>query len=509
MPDPATTDSLLTSLRAVFSGRLLSTPADMRPWLHDYRQRWTGPALAVVQPDSTTDVAAVVCWCRNHDAVIVPQGGNTGLTGAAVPLPPSSRHAPRPVILLSLTRMNRIRDLDIHANILEAEAGCTLQHVQEVATGVNRLFPLSLAAEGSCTIGGNLSTNAGGVQVLRYGNMRDLCLGLEVVTADGRIWNGLNRLRKNNTGYDLRDLFIGAEGTLGIITAATLKLHPLPAGQAVALIQITSPAQALSLLSLAQEQIAYELSAFELISDAAMQLVLQHIPDTRLPFSPPAHAPWYILLESSSLRNEQAARQALEDLLTKALESRLVTNAVISQSATQFAHIWQLRENISSAQSRQGKNVKHDISVPISSISNFLQQAEYRLKQRYPQAQLIVFGHMGDGNLHFNVAPHGQFAQQYDDMFFHDEKQINRLVHDLVAEYGGAISAEHGIGVLRQEELLRYKQPIELDMMHAIKHSLDPDNRMNPGKLLPEKYCPPASRDGATQMIPSGQPPGH
>ncbi len=501
---------------------MVSAPAEMVPWLRDYRQRWGGPALAVVQPDSTADVAAVVRWCVDHDAVIVPQGGNTGLTGASVPLadprpaprpearptspgkvlsdapdPSQARTTggadaqPRPVILLSLSRMQRVRSVDALASTMVVEAGCTLQAAQEAAAAHDRLFPLSLASEGSCTIGGNLATNAGGVQVLRYGNMRELCLGLEVVMADGQIWNGLNRLRKNNTGYDLRDLFIGAEGTLGIITAAVLKLYPQPAGQVAALVRLESPEQALALLAQAQGRLAAELTAFELISDAAMQLVLKNIPGSRLPFeASPADAPlpWYVLLEVSSLHSEQAAQEGLEAVLSEALADGLVQDAVISQSLAQFEQLWALRENISAAQSHEGKNIKHDISVPISRIGEFIDMASRQLRQAYPDAQLIVFGHLGDGNLHFNVAPHARFAQHYDEAFARDEARVNRLVHDLVAAYEGAISAEHGIGVLRQTELVRYKQPLELQMMRAIKQALDPLDRMNPGKLLPTPY---------------------
>ena len=515
---PPSSHALLASLRAVFSGRMVSDPAEMVPWLRDYRQRWGGPALAVVQPDSTADVAAVVRWCVEHDAVIVPQGGNTGLTGASVPLAdprttprPEARPAstdkapsdapdpsqaqaagntgtrPRPVILLSLSRMQQIRSVDALASTMVVEAGCTLQAAQEAAAAHGRLFPLSLASEGSCTIGGNLATNAGGVQVLRYGNMRELCLGLEVVTADGQVWHGLNRLRKNNTGYDLRDLFIGAEGTLGIITAAVLKLYPQPAGQVAALVQLESPEQALALLAQAQGRLAAELTAFELISDAAMQLVLKNIPGSRLPFeASPADAPlpWYVLLEVSSLHSEQAAQEGLEAVLSEALADGRVQDAVISQSLAQFEQLWALRENISAAQSHEGKNIKHDISVPISRIGEFIEAASRQIRQAYPDARLIVFGHLGDGNLHFNVAPHARFAQHYDEAFARDEAQV----HDLVAAYEGAISAEHGIGVLRQAELVRYKQPLELQMMRAIKQALDPQDRMNPGKLLPTPY---------------------
>ena len=560
---PSSSHALLASLRAAFSGRMVSDPAGMAPWLRDYRQRWGGPALAVVQPDSTADVAAVVRWCVEHDAVIVPQGGNTGLTGASVPLgvppsrlpsgapPASADKAPsddldpsqarttggadarlRPVILLSLSRMQQVRSVDALASTMVVEAGCTLQAAQEAATAHGRLFPLSLASEGSCTIGGNLATNAGGVQVLRYGNMRELCLGLEVVTASGEVWHGLNRLRKNNTGYDLRDLFIGAEGTLGIITAAVLKLFPQPAGRVVALAQVDAPEQALTLLVQAQNRLAAELTAFELMSADALGLVHRHFPELPVPFTATAGAtpagqdtgvgqdpgagqdtdarqnagarhdadtghdraraarpsvtrPWYVLLEASSLHSEAAAREGLETVLAAAMEAGTVRDAVLSGSLAQFAALWALRENISAAQSREGRNIKHDISVPIGRIAEFMVAAEAQLRAAYPAVRLTVFGHLGDGNLHFNVSPRAQFARQYDEAFAADEARVNHIVHDVVAAHEGAISAEHGIGVLRLAELARYKQPLELQMMRAIKAALDPDNRMNPGKLLP------------------------
>ncbi|MDO4682722.1 MAG: FAD-binding oxidoreductase [Lautropia sp.] len=469
--------SLCASLASTFSGRLLSTPDGMVPFLLDYRRRWQGRALAVAMPDTAGDVAAVVRWCAGHGHAIVPQGGNTGLTGASVPT------EDRPTVLLSLKRMSRIRSIDPIGNTIVAEAGCTLQQVQEAAAAAGRLFPLSLASEGSCTIGGNLATNAGGVQVLAYGNMRELCLGLEAVTADGRLWDGLHALRKNNTGYDLRDLLIGSEGTLGVITAAVLKLFPRPVARVAAFVGLDSPAAALALLAHAQSALAGSLTAFELISEVAMGLVLKHVPGTRLPLEAPCR--WYVLLEASSLVSEADAHDRLEAMLGAAIRQELIEDAAISTSLEQFRQFWTLRERISSAQSAEGRNIKHDISVPIARIADFIEAVGHRIRSVFPEARPVVFGHLGDGNLHFNVWPTAQAGRAFDAQFEVDEARMNELVHDTVVAHGGAISAEHGIGVLRRTELGRYKSEVELKMMQAIKAALDPDGRMNPGKLLP------------------------
>lgn len=468
---------LRASLRAAFGGRMLVEPADTAPFLEDYRRRWGGEALAVVQPDSTADVAAVVRWCRAHGHAVVPQGGNTGLTGAGVP-----GQSSRPTVLLSLSRLRQVRQVDPIDNTMVVEAGCTLLVARQAAEAQGRLFPLSLASEGSCTVGGNLATNAGGVQVLCYGNMRELCLGLEVVTASGEIWDGLTALRKNNTGYDLRDLFIGSEGTLGVITAAVLKLFPRPAGQAVAMAGLDSPEQALALLAHARGRLAGELTAFELISSAAMALVLRHVAGSRLPLA--GQHDWYVLLETASLHSEMAARAGLEAMLAEALEQSLLTDVVVATSITQARQFWALRENISVAQTAEGRNIKHDISVPVSRIGAFIRHASAAIHAAHPQARPIIFGHLGDGNLHFNVVPGACHASAYDADFVQMEARINRITHDAVAAHRGAISAEHGIGVLRRDELPRYKQPVELRMMQAIKAALDPDGLMNPGKLL-------------------------
>ncbi len=473
----AGTAAPIDTLRAAFSGRLLTSPDEMAPFLLDYRKRWRGDALAVAQPDSAQDVAGVVRWCREHRVSVVPQGGNTGLTGGSVP------QARGRSLVLSLARMSRIRAIDPVDNTMTVEAGCVLQQVQEAAADAGRLFPLSLAAQGTCTIGGNLSTNAGGVQVIRYGNARELCLGLEVVTASGEIWDGLKGLRKDNTGYDLRDLFIGAEGTLGVITAAVLKLHPLPVARVAAFVGVESPRIALRLLELAQNRLGSALTAFELISADALALVLKHFPDSRLPVNEPS--PWYVLLELSDLDSEAHANETMESMLTAAFEAGFAADAAVSASIDQFRRFWALRENISEAQSAEGKNIKHDISVPISRIADFIESTDAAIQAAHPAARMIVFGHLGDGNLHYNVSPRRDVASVDDETFAALEGPINRIAHDAVVRFGGSISAEHGLGILRRDEAARYKQPVEVAMMRAVKRALDPEGLMNPGKLLP------------------------
>jgi FAD/FMN-containing dehydrogenase len=464
----------LETLRSTFRGRLLTDPQDTAPFLTDWRRKWTGRALAVAQPDTGPDVAAVLAWCCAHAVPVVPQGGNTGLSGGATP--DTSGHA----LVLSLARLNRIRSVDLVGNTLVAEAGVTLQQVQDVAREAGRLFPLSLAAQGSCTIGGNLATNAGGVQVLRYGNARELCLGLEVATAQGELWGGLRGLRKDNTGYDLRDLFIGSEGTLGVITAATLKLFPLPAAQMVAFVAVPTPAAALALLQLAQTRLGPSLTAFELMSELCIALVEKHVPAARRPLEP--GSPWYVLLEVSDSQDEAHASAAIEGLLEAALDQALATDAALSASGAQFRALWALREDISESQGAEGKTIKHDIALPIARIAEFIDTVGPAVVKAFPQVRLVVFGHLGDGNLHFNVSP---AEGPGDDAFAALEGPINRLVHDAVAAADGSISAEHGLGVLRRDESARYKPAVELKMMRAIKAALDPLNLMNPHKVLP------------------------
>jgi FAD/FMN-containing dehydrogenase len=464
----------LSDLRAAFAGRLLDDADAMAPFLTDWRRKWSGRALAVAQPDTAADVAQVLRWCKAQGVAVVPQGGNTGLSGGATP----EVHGRS--LVLSTARLHRIRTLDPVGQTVTAEAGVTLQQLQDAARDAGRLFPLSLAAQGTCTIGGNLASNAGGVQVLRYGNVRELCLGLEVVTADGDLWNGLRPLRKDNTGYALRELFIGSEGTLGVITAAVLKLFPLPAAQVVAFVAVPSPADALALLSLAQGRLAADLTAFELISQTCLQLVERHVHAARRPLD--GDSPWYVLLEVSSARDEHAATQAVEALLEAALESGHVTDAALSASMAQFRSLWQLREDISESQGAEGPTIKHDIALPIARIPAFIEATDAAIERHFPGLRMVVFGHLGDGNLHYNVSPaaHGMPREAFVGL----EAALNRLVHDAVDAAGGSISAEHGLGVLRRDESARYKPAVELRLMHAIKQALDPLNLMNPGKLL-------------------------
>jgi FAD/FMN-containing dehydrogenase len=452
--------------------QVLTSAADMSAYLADWRGRYRGAATCVVRPASTAAVAAVVRACAEAAMPIVPQGGNTGLCGAATPA--GDGHA----VVVSLTRLNRVRQIDTANNTMTVEAGCVLATLQAAAAQAGRLFPLSLAAEGSCQIGGNLSTNAGGVQVLRYGNARDLTLGLEVVLASGEIWDGLRGLRKDNTGYDLKHLFIGAEGTLGIITAAVLKLFPLPRANATAWLAIASPAAAVRLLADLQARFASTLTACELVSDVALGLVRQHIPG---PHPALSASPWHLLIELSAGGDEGELREALGALLAEALASGTISDAVLAQSGEQARRLWAMRENIGEAQRIDGLSIKHDVSVPISRIPEFVERADQALTEAFPGLRIVAFGHIGDGNLHYNQS---QAAAGLNAAFLAAQPTVNRIVHDLVDELGGSISAEHGIGQLKRDELLRYKSPVEIEMMRAIKRVLDPQGLMNPGKVL-------------------------
>ena len=467
---------LLQALRAAIGETQVLSEGDLSAWELDWRKRYRGRALAVVRPGSTAEVAAVLRACAVHGAGVVPQGGNTGLVGASVP------DASGTQVLLSLARLNRIREIDGANLTLTAEAGCVLQTVQEAAAAQGLLFPLSLAAEGSCTIGGNLATNAGGTQVLRFGNARDLCLGLEVVTPDGQIWHGLSGLRKDNTGYALRDLYIGSEGTLGVITAATLKLWPRPAAVTTALASCASLADAVALLELARARLGAGLTGFEVMGEFALALVGKHFPQLRRPLAPNAAAPWTVLLEQSDNEGEAHARGLFESLLETAIERALVADAAVAESVAQSRAMWHLREAIPLAQAEEGPNVKHDIALPVSRIPAFVAATDAALLRAFPGIQLVDFGHLGDGNLHYNVqAPQGVAAS---DFLRENEAAVNEIVYDAVLAHGGSISAEHGIGALKREELVRRKQPLALDLMRAIKTALDPDGRMNPGRVL-------------------------
>jgi len=465
--------TLLARLAAVVGpGHVLTASADIEPYLIDWRGRYRGATPAVVKPGSTDEVAEVVRACAELRVPIVPQGGNTGMCGGATP------HADGREIVLALSRMNRVRGVDTANATITAEAGVTLHAVQQAATDAGLYFPLSLASEGSCTIGGNLSTNAGGTAVLRFGNTRDLALGLEVVMADGQVWNGLRGLRKDNTGYDLKQLFIGAEGTLGIVTAAVLKLFPAPTARVTGLAGVTDVAQAVALLGMMKHTLGDRLTGFELISDFALALSRKHHPD--LPDPLPGQ-PWCVLLQADATGEASTLHAQVEDALAQAVERGAARDAVVAQSQDQADRLWALRENISEAQRREGPNVKHDISLPVSAISDFLARSEAALTRALPGVRFVVFGHLGDGNLHYNLsAPLGVEAYS----FMNNAPAANRIVHDLVAAAGGSISAEHGIGQLKRDELARYKSALELDLMRRVKAALDPAGLLNPGKVL-------------------------
>jgi len=456
----------------VGEANVLSAADDVAPYLTDWRGRYHGATLAVVKPATTGEVAAVVALCAQLGVAIVPQGGNTGMCGGATP------HADGSEIVLSLARMNRIRMLDAANATLTAEAGVPLAAAQKAAADAGLMFPLSLASEGSCTIGGNLSTNAGGTAVLRFGNARDLTLGIEVVLADGRVWNGLRGLRKDNTGYDLKQLFIGGEGTLGVVTAATLKLFPAPRTRVTALCAVASVDAALQLLVRLKAALGDRLTGFELMSDFALSLSQKHHP--ALPNPLPGH-PWYVLIQADDSAADTPLMTMAETALAEAAADGVARDAVVAQSVEQAGKLWALRENISESQRREGPNIKHDISLPLSAIPAFMAECGAALAAAFPGSRLVAFGHLGDGNLHYNLsAPEGVAARS----FLAHAEAANRIVHDCVARFHGSFSAEHGVGQLKRAELVRYKSAVELDLMRSVKAALDPSNLMNPGKIL-------------------------
>ena len=465
--------ALIEALRACVGAAQVLTAGDLSGYELDWRKRWRGKALAVVRPGTTDEVAAVVRACAAQGTAIVTQGGNTGLVGGGVPDASGSQ------VLLSLVRLNRIREIDRANLTATVEAGCVLQAVQQAAADAGLLFPLSLAAEGSCTIGGNLATNAGGTQVLRYGNARALCLGLEAVTAGGDIWYGLAGLRKDNTGYDLRDLLIGSEGTLAIITAATLALHPRPAATMTALAACASLDACVALLGAAQRRLGPGLTGFEVMNGFSLSLVAKHMPQLRQPLS---RAPWTVLVELSDNEGEAHARAQFEGLLADALEAGTIGDAAVAESVAQSRAMWHLRESIPLAQSVEGLNIKHDIALPMSRIAAFCAATDAALAMRWPGMRLVNFGHLGDGNLHYNVqAPEAHDAAA----FLRDEEHaVNALVFDAVIAHGGSISAEHGIGALKRDELALRKDATALAMMRAVKKALDPNRLLNPGRVL-------------------------
>ena len=467
-------DNLLHTLRECVGEANVLTTGDLRAWELDWRQRERGKALAVVRPANTREVAQVVRACAAAGVSMVPQGGNTGMVVGSTPDTSGTQ------VVLSLTRMNQVRVLDADNLTVTVDAGCVLQTLQETCEKAGLLFPLSLASEGSCTIGGNLGTNAGGTQVVRYGNTRELCLGLEVVTAQGEVWDGLSGLRKDNTGYDLRHLFIGSEGTLGVITAATMKLYPLPAARLTAFAAVPSLEAAVALLGLAHRHLSAGLSGFEVMGQFALGLVVKHFPQQRVPFY--GQTPYCVVLEHSDPESEAHARAQFEQLLEAAMEQGCVLDAVVAESLTQAHQLWHIRESIPLAQAQEGLNIKHDISVPVSRIPVFVQETDAALAQAFPGVRLVNYGHLGDGNLHYNVqAPEGRDAEAF---LREQEPAVNALVYAAIDRFQGSISAEHGIGSLKREKLLHHKSPVALGMMRAIKQALDPHNLMNPGRVI-------------------------
>jgi len=453
---------------AVFAGE-----DETKPYVNDWRDMYHGRALCVVRPANTEEVSKLVAACAEARASIVPQGGNTSLCGASVP------DATGAQVVVNLSRMNKVREIDAVNNTMTVEAGCVLAALQQVAAAHDRLFPLSLAAEGSCEIGGNLSTNAGGTQVLRYGNARELVLGLEVVLADGRVWNGLRALRKDNTGYDLKQLFIGAEGTLGIITAAVLKLFPRPRATATALVAVASPAAAVELLSRLGAACGERVTGYELIPRICLDMVFARIPGTVDPFN--ARHDWYVLVELSDSAKSGSLSMTLESTLADAAEDALVVDGVIASSESQAAALWQLREHIPEAQRLDSASIKHDVSVPVSRVPDLLRLGGAALKAAYPGIRIVAFGHVGDGNIHYNCAAQVGEASE---PFLAQAPAVGRIIYDVVHRLGGSISAEHGLGQLKRDEIKRYKSALELELMARVKAALDPQGVMNPGKVL-------------------------
>ena len=463
--------AFIENLRAIVGDLgLITQHADMASYLTDWRGNYTGQALAVVRPASTLEVAAVVKICAATHTPIVPQGGNTGLVGGGIP--DNSGRA----IILSLRRMNRIREIDLANSAITVDAGCILQTIQDAAREHQQFFPLSLAAEGTCTIGGNLSTNAGGTAVLRYGNTRDLVLGIETVTPDGSIWHGLKALRKDNTGYDLKHLLMGAEGTLGIITGAVLKLYPIPQRTCTAMVAIAEAQDSVALLKMIRDALGDRLTGFELMSRVCIDSVIKYFPATIEPFS--ARHDWQALIELTDTMHESPLDDALSGALIPAFDSGLVRDAIIATSEAQAAAMWNIREQIPEAEKLEGKSVKHDISLPISRIGAFINLAGPQLKNAFPTAEVICFGHIGDGNLHYNLSFPGA-APTLD-----QTRAANNIVYGLLDEMHGSISAEHGLGQMKRDEITHHKSTVELDMMRAIKKALDPLNIMNPGKVI-------------------------
>ncbi len=467
--------SYLNQLSEVLEKKyILTQDEDKAPYLTDWRKRFTGKAFAVLLPSTSNQVAAIVRLCAQHQIALVPQGGHTGFCGGATPDNSGKQ------VILNLKRMNQIREIDIANQTITLEAGCILQTAQEKAAENGFLFPLSLGAEGSCMIGGNLATNAGGTNVLRYGNARDLCLGLEVVTAKGEIWNGIKGLRKDNTGYDLRDLFIGSEGTLGIITAAVMKLYPLPVSQWTTLVACESIASTIKLLTLFQNRASSLLTGFEMMTRESLDLNEKHFPQMANPLQ--GNPPYTVLIELSDHESEEHVRQLLETILEDAFQKSFISDAVIASNLTQANAFWHMREHITLAQAEEGANLKHDITIPLSSLDSFIRVTDQLMREKFPGVRIINFGHLGDGNLHYNIAPPlGADPKTFNEA---NEKLIHELVYDQVERCKGSISAEHGVGQLKLDGLRAHKGEVAHDLMKSLKTALDPQNILNPHKVV-------------------------
>lgn len=468
-----TQDALDRFAAIVGNAHAVRDPGEIAPYLEEPRGIYHDRSPLVLRPGSVEEVSKILATATETGTAIVPQSGNTGHVGGQVPLEGESQ------VIVSLSRLNRIRDIDPVGNTLTADAGCVLEDIHTAARGVDRLFPLSLGAQGSCQIGGNLSTNAGGVAVLAHGNTRQLCLGLEVVLPTGEIWNGLRSLKKDNTGYDLRDLFIGAEGTLGIITGAVLKLFPLPVGHQVAIAGLDNPELALALLNRAARTCGTALTGFELMPRIAIEFTTTHVPGNRDPLED-KHA-WYVLIDISSGRSEDDADAMMQSVLENAFANGLIKDAVIAQSDAQRQALWTLRETMPGSQKPEGSSIKHDVSVPVAAVPEFMERADKAVLAVMPDARIVAFGHMGDGNIHYNISqPRGADPQAH----LARRHEINDIVYEQVLAVGGSISAEHGIGQMKRDRLVAIRQPIEIDLMQRIKAAFDPAGIMNPGKVL-------------------------
>ncbi|TPW26211.1 FAD-binding oxidoreductase [Pararhizobium mangrovi] len=472
-PVPPSEDLIARFAGIVGEANALRDGHDIAPYLVENRELYHGRTPVVLRPGTVDEVAAIMKLASETGTRVVPQGGNSGLVGAQTPDPSGTE------IVIALGRLNRIREVDARGNVMVVEAGTVLATVQQAADEAGRMFPLSLGAEGSCQIGGNLSSNAGGTAVLAFGNMRSLCLGLEVVLPTGEIWNGLRKLKKDNTGYDLRDLFIGAEGTLGVITAATLKLFAKPKGHEVVFAGIDTPEVALTLFRLAEDLCGTSLTGFELMPRIGVEFTARHIEGVRDPLADPH--PWYVLIDISSGQSPEAARSLVEHLFEAAYEDGLIRDAVVAESEQQKHDLWHMRESMSWAQKPEGGSIKHDVSVPVASIPTFLDRAGKAVLEAEPEARIVAFGHIGDGNIHYNIS---QPLGADKDAFLARWEEMNVIVHGIVMDLEGSISAEHGIGQMKREELARIRQPIEIDLMKRIKASFDPAGIMNPGKVL-------------------------